>query len=154
MKISARRSVMTLAIASALVLAPMLTGCGAVEGIIEQATGGDVDVSMGSLPEGWPAEVPVADGDIIVGGKTTDEGGAPVYNATIKIASESVFDDIEAQLVGAGFEKVEAGDVDGGDSITTGFFKNATYGVVVAVTGTEGQFVANYTVVEGDPTGK
>ena len=154
MKISARRSVTTIAIASALVLAPMLAGCGAVEGIIEQATGGQVDVSMGSLPEGWPAEVPVTDGDIIVGGKTTDEGGAPVYNATIKVESEAVFADIEAQLLGAGFEKVEAGDVDGGDSISTGFFKNATYGVVVAVTGTEGQFVANYTVVEGDPMGQ
>ncbi len=152
MSISARRSLTGLAIASALVLAPMLTGCGALEGIIEQATGGEVDVSMGSLPEGWPADVPVADGEIIVGGKTTDEAGAPVYNATIKVESESVFDEIEAQLIGAGFEKIEAGDVDGGDSISTGFFKNATYGVVVAVTGTEGQFVANYTVVEGDPT--
>lgn len=154
MKISARKSVSTIAIASVLVFAPMLSGCGAIEGIIEQASGGEVDVSMGSLPEGWPTEVPVTDGDIIVGGKTTDEGGAPVYNATIKVASDSVFADIEAQLLGAGFEKVEAGDVDGGDSISTGFFKNATYGVVVAVTGTEGQFVANYTVVEGDPTGQ
>jgi len=154
MKKSARGVWAAIAIASALVLAPTLTGCGAVEGIIEQATGGEVDVSMGSLPAGWPADVPVADGDIIVGGKTTDEAGAPVYNATIKVKSESVFDEIEAQLIGAGFEKVEAGDVDGGDSISTGFFKNATYGVIVAVTGTEGQFVANYTVVEGDPTGQ
>ena len=96
MSISARRSLTGLAIASALVLAPMLTGCGALEGIIEQATGGEVDVSMGSLPEGWPADVPVADGEIIVGGKTTDEAGAPVYNATIKVESESVFDEIEA----------------------------------------------------------
>lgn len=154
MKKSARGVWAAIAIASALVLAPTLTGCGAVEGIIEQATGGEVDVSMGSLPAGWPSDVPVADGDIIVGGKTTDEAGAPVYNATIKVKSESVFDEIEAQLIGAGFEKVEAGDVDGGDSISTGFFKNATYGVIVAVTGTEGQFVANYTVVEGDPTGQ
>lgn len=152
MSISARRSLTGLAIASALVLAPMLTGCGALEGIIEQATGGEVDVSMGSLPEGWPADVPVTDGDVVVGGKTTDENGAPIFNATIKVESDSVFADIEAQLIGAGFEKLEAGDVDGGDSINTGFFKNDTYGVIVAVTGTEGQFVANYTVVEGDPT--
>jgi len=130
----------------------MLTGCGALEGIIEQATGGEVDVSMGSLPEGWPADVPVTDGDVVVGGKTTDDNGAPIFNATIKVESDSVFADIEAQLIGAGFEKLEAGDVDGGDSINTGFFKNDTYGVIVAVTGTEGQFVANYTVVEGDPT--
>lgn len=152
MTISARRSLTGLAIASALVLAPMLTGCGALEGIIEQATGGEVDVSMGSLPEGWPADVPVTDGDVVVGGKTTDDNGAPIFNATIKVESDSVFADIEAQLIGAGFEKLEAGDVDGGDSINTGFFKNDTYGVIVAVTGTEGQFVANYTVVEGDPT--
>lgn len=152
MKNSARGVATVVAIASALMLAPALTGCGALEGIIEQATDGQVDVSMGSLPEGWPAEVPVIDGDVVVGGKTTDDDGAPVYNATIKVESEAAYDEIEAQLIAAGFEKVEAGDVDGGDAITTGLFKNATYGVAVGVTGTQGAYVANYTVVEGDPT--
>ena len=140
-----------IALATALVLAPALTGCGAIEGIIEQATGGEVNVSIGSLPDGWPAEVPVIDGDIIGGGTANSDDGTPGWNATIKVDDESVFDDIAAQLTDAGFEKIDAGELDGGDTVTSGAFKNDTYGVFVAVTGADGSFVANYTVVEGDP---
>ena len=138
-----------IALATALVLAPALTGCGAIEGIIEQATGGEVNVSIGSLPDGWPAEVPVIDGDIIGGGTANSDDGTPGWNATIKVDDESVFDDIAAQLTDAGFEKIDAGELDGGDTVTSGAFKNDTYGVFVAVTGADGSFVANYTVVEG-----
>ena len=65
---------------------------------------------------------------------------------------ESAFDGIATQLVDAGFEKVDAGELDGGENLTSGMFKNDSYGVIVAVTGADGSFVANYTVVEGDPT--
>ena len=147
-----RRLSTAIAIASALVLAPVLTGCGALEGIIEQATGGEVNVSMGSLPDGWPAEVPVIDGQIIVGGTADTEDGTPGWNVTIKVESEAVFAEIATQLEGAGFESVDAGELDGGDTITSGAFKNDNYGVLVAVTGSDGNFVANYTVVEGDTT--
>lgn len=148
---SARRSVAGLGIALALVLAPTLTGCGMLEGIIEQATGGEVDVSMGSLPETWPAEVPVIDGEIIFGGTAEAEAGQPIWNVTVKVENEAVFDEIAAQLESAGFTPVDAGELDGGDSITSGAFKNDTYGVLVAVTGTEGNYLANYTVALGEP---
>jgi hypothetical protein len=144
-----RRITTAIAIASALVFAPMLSGCGALEGIIEQATGGEVDVSMGSLPDGWPDEVPVIDGQILVGGSADTDDGTPGWNVTIKVESEAVFDEIAAQLTDAGFEPVDAGELDGGDTITSGAFKNANYGVLVAVTGADGNFVANYTVIEG-----
>lgn len=140
-----------IALATALVLAPALTGCGALEGIIEQATGGEVNVSIGSLPDGWPAEVPVIDGEIIGGGTADTDDGTPGWNVTIKVDDESAFDDIAAQLGEAGFESLDAGDLDGGENLTSGMFKNDTYGVIVAVTGADGNFVANYTVVEGDP---
>jgi hypothetical protein len=140
------------ALASALVLAPMLTGCGALEGIIEQATGGDVNVSIGQLPDGWPTEVPVINGDIIGGGTAKSDDGTPVWNVTIKVESEETFAEIQAQLEAAGFASVDAGELDGGDTITSGAFKNDTYGVLVAVTGSDGNFIANYTVAEGDPT--
>jgi len=138
-----------IALATALLLAPALTGCGAIEGIIEQATGGEVNVSIGSLPEGWPAEVPVIDGEIIGGGTANAEDGTPGWNATIKVEDETAYDDIKAQLEGAGFTTAEAGELDGGESITSGAFTNENYGVFVAVTGADGNFVANYTVVEG-----
>ncbi len=141
-----------IALATAIVLAPALTGCGGLEGIIEQATGGEVNVSIGSLPDGWPAEVPVIDGEIIGGGTANTDDGTPGWNVTIKVDDEGAFDDIASQLTDAGFEPVDAGELDGGDNLTSGLFKNDTYGVIVAVTGADGNFVANYTVVEGDPT--
>lgn len=146
------RRTAVIALASALVFAPLLSGCGVVEGLIEQATDGKVNVSTGKLPDGWPAEVPVIEGDILLGGVADDDEGSPVWNVTIKVESEAAFADIQSQLEGAGFEHVDAGELDGGDTITSGAFKNDTYGVLVGVTGTDGNFVANYTVVEGDPT--
>lgn len=147
-----RRISTALAIASALVIGPMLSGCGALEGIIEQVTGGEVDVSIGQLPEGWPTEVPVIDGQIIGGGTTEADDGTPIWNVTVTVEGEEAFADIQTQLEGAGFEAVDAGELDGGDSITSGAFKNDTYGVFVAVSGSDGNFIANYTVAEGDPT--
>lgn len=140
-----------IALATTLVLAPALTGCSGLEGLIEQATGGEVNVSIGSLPDGWPAEVPVIDGEIIAGGTANAEDGTPGWNVTIKVDDKTAFDDIASQLGAAGFEPVEAGEFDGGENIASGMFKNENYGVIVAVTGAEGNFVANYTVVEGDP---
>ena len=138
-----------IALATALVLAPALTGCGGIEGLIEQATGGEVNVSIGSLPDGWPTEVPVIDGDIIAGGTAANDSDNPGWNVTIKVENEAAFADIKAQLEGAGFESVDAGELDGGDTISSGAFKNANYGVLVAVSGSDGAFVANYTVIDG-----
>ena len=141
-----------IAIAAALVLAPLLGGCGAIAGIINQASDGKINVSVGELPEGWPEAVPVITGDILAGGKVLDDDGNPAWNATIKVESEAAFADIQVQLEGAGFTQVDTGELDGGDTITSGAFKNDTYGVIVAVSGADGKFVANYTVVEGEPT--
>jgi hypothetical protein len=140
-----------IALATALAIAPALTGCSAREGIINEATGGEVNVSIGRLPDGWPAEVPVIEGDILGGGAANSDDGTPGWNVTITVDDESAFDAIASQLTDAGFEPVDAGQLDGGDNLTSGMFKNDSYGVIVAVTGAEGNYVANYTVVEGDP---
>lgn len=146
MKNSAR---IAIALAATLLIAPTLSGCGGIEGLIEQATGGEVNVSIGSLPDGWPSEVPVIDGDIIAGGTAADDSDNPGWNVTIKVENEAAFTEIKNQLEGAGFESVDAGELDGGDTITSGAFKNANYGVLVAVSGSDGAFVANYTVIDG-----
>ena len=148
MTTAARRT--ALALAAAILIAPALTGCtGMLEGIIEQATDGQVNVSIGSLPDGWPAEIPVIDGDIIGGGAAPDDSGNTGWNVTIT-AKEDSFATIQSQLEGAGFTRVETPDVDGTDALASGMFSNGTYGVLVAVSGAEGSFVANYTVIEGE----
>lgn len=147
MKTAARRT--ALALAAAILVAPALTGCtGLIEGVIEQATDGQVDVSFGSLPDGWPEEVPVIDGEIIAGGGADDDSGNPGWNVTVTV-DEGAFDEIKAQLEGAGFTQVDAPDLDSSDTVSSGAFSNDSYGVLVAVTGGEGNFVANYTVVTG-----
>ena len=141
-----------IAVAAALVLTPLLGGCSVIAGIVNQASDGKINVSAGELPADWPTAVPVISGEVLVGGKVLDDDGKPAWNATIKVESEAAFADIQVQLEGAGFTQVDAGELDGGDTITSGAFKNDTYGVIVAVTGADGKFVANYTVVEGEPT--
>jgi hypothetical protein len=54
--------------ATLLVAAPLtLTGCSMVEGIIESQTGGDIDLGGTTVPDDFPADVPLADGEIVNG---------------------------------------------------------------------------------------
>ena len=116
-----------------------------VEGAIKEATGSDVDVAIGSLPEGWPAEVPVIEGDIIGGGSATGEDGKPVWNATVKTTT-NVFDTISTQLTGAGFAKTDTGPIEGTDNVDGGLFSNESYSVLVGVSGDADAWIVNYTV--------
>jgi hypothetical protein len=142
----ARRLAATGAILSALVLAPALSGCSVVESVVEGVTGGDVQVGGTSIPEGFPAEVPVYDGDIL-NGSSISKNGQTVYNVVVKVADTSVFETIKTELADAGFEPLEGYDMVENNGTITGLFGNGTWSVLVAVTtqdvvGT----VANYTV--------
>lgn len=134
---------------SLLLLVPLLAGCSMIEGAISDATGVDVGVSVGSLPEGWPTEVPVTDGDII-GGGTADTDGEPVWNATIT-TSTNVFDAISAQLTAAGFTAVDTGPLEGTDNVSGGAFSNDAYSVLVGVSGDADAWIVNYTVTTAPP---
>ena len=136
-----RRRLVVASIAAALLLTPALAGCGVVETAIEEATG--ADVAIGGLPDSWPAEVPVVDGDVI-GGGTDASGDQPIWNATIAVKSD-VSAAVATQLEGAGFTPSAAtGGVEG---LEGAHFSNGTYEVFVAVTGTGDNWVANYSVV-------
>jgi hypothetical protein len=146
-----KRITVPLAIVLALTITPALSGCfgNPIEGIIEGATGGDVDLGGKGLPEGFPSsEVPLIGGEIIFGaGIGAAEGH--VWNVTIKVAGVDAIEQIKSELVGAGFTDNEAGI--GGSSAdgATALFDNDKYGVLVVVSkdGDNG-FVANYTVTE------
>jgi len=136
----------TVAILSALVLAPTLSGCQVIESVVEGATGGDVQIGGTSIPEGFPSEVPVIDGDIINGSSIT-KNGETVFNVVVKVPDTSVFDTIRSDLEGAGFAPQEGYDMVENNGTITGLFNDGTWSVLIAVTtqdvvGT----VANYTV--------
>src|SRR5690606_10825634 len=91
-----------MAIALAGVTASLLTGCFAnpveelvnrsVEGAIEEATGGDVNLS-GQLPADFPAEVPVVEGKI---GLSAGAGGTEGWIVAITTSSNDALADAAA----------------------------------------------------------
>jgi hypothetical protein len=134
-----------LAVIVVLALAPVLAGCSInpVESIIEQATGGDVDLGGATMPEDFPTDVPVVDGEVQFGAgfKTGEE---QVWNVTIKATDPAIFDTVAAQLTDAGFTSSE---IAGGTTETgsLGTFANDKYTIAVVVT-TDGGVTVNYTV--------
>ncbi|MFT4283299.1 MAG: hypothetical protein QM598_00520 [Protaetiibacter sp.] len=96
----------TAAIVAALALSiGALAGCSLipnpVRDIAEQAEKAN---PLGSLPADWPAEVPVVDGDVVVGVKSTETA----WGATIKVADASGLDEAASLLEGAGFSEAIA----------------------------------------------
>jgi hypothetical protein len=153
MNISRKAVTVPLAVLIALAVTPALSGCfgNPVEQIIEGATGGDVDLGGKSVPDGFPSEVPLAQGEVLFGASIGNEEGR-VWNVTIKVADAGAIEQIVAQLEGAGFSTAAEGfggsTADGGTAIV----ENDSYGVLVVVSKDgENGFVANYTVTEKTP---
>ena len=142
---SVRRGIaVPLAIVVALGLAPSLSGCGNVESIVKNATGGNVDLGGAKVPSDFPSSVPLYKGDVVFGA-SLGTGDKKVWNVTVKVADGNAYTDIEKQLTDAGFTgKFSSPGTDGGG---TGTFKNDTYGVLVVTTSAgKNGWVANYTV--------
>jgi hypothetical protein len=124
-----------LAISLAAILTPALGACSSnpvesiVEGAIEQAGGGDVDLnSDGGLPDGFPVDaVPLYDGEIVggMGASTADGGGWTVIVKTPDVAE--TFLSISDQLTSAGFTALF------GASEASGTFSSTDYSVLVTV---------------------
>jgi hypothetical protein len=132
--------------ASLLVVAPAVTGCGTIADAIEGATGGDVDLGGTSVPDDFPSEVPLIDGEVVAGGAIGNADGK-IWNVTVKVPDVSAFDEITADFESAGFESTEVTSGEQGASAT---FTKDPYGVLVVVAGgdtTQG-WVANYTVTQ------
>jgi hypothetical protein len=144
-----RRITVPAAILLALAITPALSGCfgNPIEQVIEGATGGEVDLGGNSVPEGFPSEVPLVDGEVLFGAAVGNTDGR-IWNVTVQVASAAALDEIVAQLEGAGFTNTDGfggSTAEGG----TAALESEAYGVLVVVT-PDGQngFVANYTVTE------
>lgn len=138
------------AIVLSLTLAPMLTACGnPIQGLVNNVTGGQVDLGGAKLPSDFPKDVPLAKGDVIFGAGLGNADGK-VWNVTIKVADANALDGITQQLTGAGFASQAAGDASG--DTKTGFFTKDPYGVLVVVSKDDKNgFIANYTVTYKKP---
>ncbi len=143
MNIVRRRVAVPLAILVAVGLAPAVSGCANVEGIVKNVTGGHVDIGGDKVPSDFPSAVPLYKGDVVFGASVGGDD-KKVWNVTIKVPGESASADIEKQLGDAGF----TGGFKGADGdANTGSFSSDAYGVLVIVTSAgKNGWVANYTV--------
>ncbi|TQO19217.1 hypothetical protein FB472_0757 [Rhodoglobus vestalii] len=135
----------SLAIVVALAMIPALSGCFAnpIEGLVEQATGGQIDLGGTEIPEDFPTEVPLVSGDVqfaIAVGDTQNRG----YNVTILAGAESPLEGIETELAEAGFDIQLQGSGAGGEG--TVIFTSAEWAGGVIVANTADGYTANYTV--------
>lgn len=139
--------VAALALGAMLVVGfPALTGCSMIEGIIEQQTGGDVDLGGNTVPEDFPVDVPLADGDVVNGSKITGGGGETVWNVLMNVSDPAAPDSIAAQLEGAGFTSAGTGGVtESGGTLT---YAKGTLVVNVLLGKTDSGWTANYTVAQ------
>lgn len=142
-----RRTAAVALAAALLVAAPLsLTGCSMVEGIIESQTGGDVDLGGNTVPADFPADVPLAEGDVVNGSAISNGDGEKVWNVLINCSDPAAPEAIAAQLEGAGFTSPGVGGLtDEGGTLT--YTKDAlVVNVLLAKTG-DG-WTANYTVAQ------
>ncbi|ANJ26562.1 hypothetical protein ATC03_07355 [Agromyces aureus] len=130
-----------LAVAAAGLAAGLLTGCvnpveglvkNGVEGAIEDATGGDVSLG-GELPEGFPAEIPVVEGQITVGIGT---GESNSWVVVVKSTEADPAAAASAALEGAGFTVDTSMTQEQRDALTGGqldanVYSNGTYLVLL-----------------------
>ena len=126
-----------------LALGLALSGCsmieGSVEGVIEEATGNEVQLPGTELPEGFPADVPLIEGEVAFG-VALGSG----FNVSVRVDGPDAMDAISDQLEGAGFEAQVGGTTGEG---ATQAFSNADYSVLVVITKeNDTEYLANYTV--------
>ncbi|HWH97964.1 MAG TPA: hypothetical protein VNS80_06315 [Pseudolysinimonas sp.] len=130
-----------------LVGLPALAGCSTIEGIIEQQTGGDVDLGGNTVPDDFPSDVPLAEGEIVNGSSITGGDGGKVWNVLINVPDPAAPDTIAAQLEDAGFASggTGGGVTDSGGTLT--YTKDALV-VNVLLGKTDSGWTANYTVAQ------
>jgi len=142
-----KRFTATAAIVLALAITPALSGCfgNPIEQIVEGATGGDVSLPGQGIPDDFPKDVPLYDGEVTFG-LGVGNGDGKAWNVTIRVPGLDAADAIKSQLEGAGFAQNEAGV--GGTTAdgATLIYGNDKYTVLVVITKDDTGFVANYTV--------
>ncbi|MEX1077723.1 MAG: hypothetical protein WED09_01265 [Homoserinimonas sp.] len=144
--LATRRPLSAAAIAACLLIAPAVSACSfnPVESAIEQATGGNVDIGGTTVPDDFPGEVPLIDGEV-TSAFAAGEPPERVWNVTFSVADASAREAIRAEMEAAGFtsdlDEAAIGD------ITGGMYSNGTYSVLIVVAEDgDGGWAASYTV--------
>lgn len=145
--------VLPLVVGLSLATLPLLSACNpaqivqdaagnAIKNAVKDATG--VDVATGSLPDGWPASVPVVSGEVQQGG-SVDLGNGSSFEASIKVSDVATATaEAKSQMAGAGFTADTEMDLDGS---FMGSYSNAEYNVTITIGKTGNDSTAAYVVM-------
>lgn len=154
-----------LAVPIALMAIASVTSCSSdkaaenrAEDAIEDASGGDADVDIdgekveittsegtvtmgkGELPDGFPDDIPVIDGEIMMSMGAADQG----YQVTMEVDDpQAAFDEASAELEDAGFSKESDAEMAGA---TTASFQRADQTVILSAGGADDMATLSYTV--------
>ncbi len=131
-----------LVILAVVAAGPLLAGC-SVDQLVENATGGQVDLPDSTVPEDFPDAVPLYDGEVLTAASAGNADGK-IWNVSVRVPDVAALDTITTELTDAGLEAQLQGPstADGGTVIAS----TAEFGVAVVVVRDDSGFVANYTV--------
>jgi hypothetical protein len=96
------------------------------EEVIEDLSGGSMDVELDSLPEGFPANVPMVEGDILVA--TTMTGGLG-YTVSITVGGDTATATEQVKADFADWEETSPWN----DDLQAGMYDDDDWGVTVSV---------------------
>lgn len=116
--------------------------------IIKNATGADVDLGGTSIPQDFPAQVPVAEGEIEYGGSVTVDGST-IWTVRIKTNDPSVFSKVQSQLLASGW--VEGFVTDGESQM--GSYEGHGYSLILNMDKTDGAYGLTYLVSDSEDEG-
>ena len=142
---SVKRVTIPIAIAIALLAAPVLAGC-SVQNLVHDVTGGKVDVPGKSVPKDFPGAVPLASGEVLSGAGVGDSQ-SKIWNVTVRVSDKNAIAAAQKAITAAGFSCVASGEgtsAGGGVVCTQGDLS-----VVVVQVAADSSFVLNYTVTKG-----
>jgi len=135
------------ALATAALAVPLLSGCSLVQQFLPDGGGDPLGgiIPTQSVPSSFPPEVPLIDGDVLLGIELPGESGNTAWNVTIKVGGLDAFDGIAAEMEGAGYTYLELAST---EESRSGSFTKDPYTVIVVVAQADGAWNANYTVTE------
>lgn len=142
-----RRRVAAPLIAAALVLVLPLAGCSTLEEVFQSPTGADVEFGGTTVPNDFPQEVPLLEGEVRFGG-TLERGGEQYWNVSLTTTDAAALAAIRSQFEQSGFAATPVTETEIGSVVT---FSLDAFSVVVLVgaPAEDGTVTVDYTVTRG-----
>lgn len=116
------------------------------EKIVEGLSGGKMDIEFKSLPAGFPADIPLASNNVVLGTKIAgDEGEGDGFVVSVAVDADPATVAAQVKADFADWEELSSWN----DTVQTGGFTNADWGVFIGVLpgDSDADSIVGYTIV-------